>query len=329
MSKIRLTTEELKMGILASDKAILGRAITLVESQSEKDRIQALELVNEILPYAGKSFRIGITGAPGVGKSTFIDGFGEFLLEKGKKIAILAVDPSSKISGGSILGDKTRMEKLVGKSNVFIRPSPAGVELGGVAQSTLESILLCEAAGYDFIIVETVGVGQSETAVKEMTDMLMFLTIAGAGDDLQGIKRGIMEMIDLVVINKSDQIDKSVLNQLVGNLSHALHLFPEREAKPIVEIFPCSALNSVGFEEIWESIENYEKHVKSNNAFDENRNQQKVNWMNRSLINMLQNYLQKNEDLKSNVDKFEELVSENRISPLDAAKQIFEMLKLS
>jgi LAO/AO transport system kinase len=328
MQKNRLTTQELKDGVLASDKAVLGRAITLVESQSEKDRKNALSLVNEILPYSGKSFRMGITGAPGVGKSTFIDGFGDFLLAKGKKVAILAIDPSSKVSGGSILGDKTRMEKLVGKKDVFIRPSPAGFELGGVAQSTLESILLCEAAGYDFIIVETVGVGQSETAVKEMTDMLMFLTIAGAGDDLQGIKRGIMEMIDLVVINKSDQIESQVLNKLIGNFNHALHLFPFREFRPAVEILNCSALNSVGFEQIWDFVTKYETQVKENGSFAKNRNSQALNWMNRSLLNMIQNHLQKNELLKSNIEKFESLVTSKSLSPLDAAKQIFDLLNL-
>ncbi|MCP9755912.1 methylmalonyl Co-A mutase-associated GTPase MeaB [Lacihabitans sp. CCS-44] len=328
MLKNRLSTQELKDGVLASDKAVLGRAITLVESQSVKDRPNALSLVNEILPYSGNSFRMGITGAPGVGKSTFIDGFGDFLLSQGKKVAILAIDPSSKVSGGSILGDKTRMEKLVGKKDVFIRPSPAGFELGGVAQSTLESILLCEAAGYDFIIVETVGVGQSETAVKEMTDMLMFLTIAGAGDYLQGIKRGIMEMIDLVVINKSDQIDSQVLSKLIGNFNHALHLFPAREFRPTVEILNCSALNSVGFDQIWDFVIKYETHVKENGSFAENRNLQNLNWMSRSLLNMIQNHLQKNELLKSNIEKFESLVTSKSLSPLDAAKQIFDLLNL-
>jgi LAO/AO transport system kinase len=299
-----------------------------VESKSEKDRINAISLVNEILPYSGKSFRMGITGAPGVGKSTFIDGFGDFLLKQGKKVAILAIDPSSKVSGGSILGDKTRMEKLVGKKDVFIRPSPAGLELGGVAQSTLESILICESAGYDFIIVETVGVGQSETAVKEMTDMLMFLTIAGAGDDLQGIKRGIMEMIDLVVINKSDQIDSQVLSKLIGDFSNALHLFPSRELRPVIEILNCSAIKGLGFDQIWDFVMEYETRVKNNGSFEENRNSQALNWMNRSLLNMIQKHLQKNELLKSNIEKFESLVTSKSLSPLDAAKQIFDLLNL-
>jgi LAO/AO transport system kinase len=328
MAKNRLTTEEFKNGILAGEKSVLGRAITLVESKSVDDRKLANALVNSILPYTGKSFRLGITGAPGVGKSTFIDGFGEFLLNIGKKVAVLAIDPSSKISGGSILGDKTRMEKLVGKPNVFIRPSPAGIELGGVAQSTLESILLCEAAGYDFVVVETVGVGQSETAVKEMTDMLLFLSIAGAGDDLQGIKRGIMEMIDLVVINKSDQIEKEILGKVKSNFAHALHLFPPRAAKPDVEILSCSALNATGFDEIGQFISSYHLKVNMNGFFEENRKAQKISWMNRSLIHLVENHIQNNDKLKVNVQKFESLVSGNKLSPLDAARQIFELLNL-
>lgn len=328
MAKNRLTTEEFKNGILAAEKSVLGRAITLVESKSVDDRKLANALVNSILPYTGKSFRLGITGAPGVGKSTFIDGFGEFLLNIGKKVAVLAIDPSSKISGGSILGDKTRMEKLVGKPNVFIRPSPAGIELGGVAQSTLESILLCEAAGYDFVVVETVGVGQSETAVKEMTDMLLFLSIAGAGDDLQGIKRGIMEMIDLVVINKSDQIEKEILGKVKSNFAHALHLFPPRAAKPDVEILSCSALNATGFDEIGQFISSYHLKVNMNGFFEENRKAQKISWMNRSLIHLVENHIQNNDNLKVNVQKFESLVSGNKLSPLDAARQIFELLNL-
>jgi len=328
MAKNRLTTDEFKNGIIAGEKSVLGRAITLVESKSAVDRKQANELVNSILSYTGRSFRLGITGAPGVGKSTFIDGFGEFLLKKGKKVAVLAIDPSSKISGGSILGDKTRMEKLVGKPNVFIRPSPAGMELGGVAQSTLESILLCEAAGYDFVVVETVGVGQSETAVKEMTDMLLFLSIAGAGDDLQGIKRGIMEMIDLVVINKSDQIDKEILGEVKSNFAHALHLFPPRAAKPDVEILSCSALNATGFDEIGQFISSYHQKVSRNGFFEENRKAQKISWMNRSLIHLVENHIQNNDKLKVNVQKFESLVSDNKLSPLDAARQIFELLNL-
>ncbi|MCP9771014.1 methylmalonyl Co-A mutase-associated GTPase MeaB [Lacihabitans sp. LS3-19] len=327
MARIRLTLNELSAGVLSGDKAILGRAITLVESQKDEDRILASELIREILPFTGKSFRLGITGSPGVGKSTFIDGFGEFLIKSGKKLAILAVDPTSKISGGSILGDKTRMEKLVNQSNAFIRPSPAGDELGGVAQKTFESILLCEAAGYDMIFVETVGVGQSETSVKEMTDFLLFLTIAGAGDELQGIKRGIMEMIDMVVINKADLVEAESLAKLKGNLIYALHLFPEKTSQCSVNVFACSSLKGDGFEDIWKSILNYEEKVKSNSFFDNNRNQQKVNWMNRSLQYKVLNFFYQNAEFLPKIKKYEELVIQNSMSPIDAANQLFELMK--
>lgn len=328
MARSRLTLDKYKEGILNSDKAVLGQAITLIESQSASDRQLATQLVNAILPYTGKSFRLGITGSPGVGKSTFIDGFGSFLIEKGKKVAVLAVDPSSKISGGSILGDKTRMEKLVGKENAFVRPSPAGFELGGVAQRTFESILLCEAAGFDMIFVETVGVGQSETSVKEMTDFLLFLTIAGAGDELQGIKRGIMEMIDLVSINKSDLLEKEVLGKLRSNLNYALHLFPEKTSGQAVSIIPCSAYSGDGFNQILLELEKFEANVKLNGFFDENRNNQKVNWMNRSILNMIQDFIQKNPTLKENVKRYESEVLNNQISPIDAATKVFELLNL-
>ena len=328
MARSRLTLDKYKEGILNFDKAVLGQAITLIESQSASDRQLATQLVNTILPYTGKSFRLGITGSPGVGKSTFIDGFGSFLIEKDKKVAVLAVDPSSKISGGSILGDKTRMEKLVGKENAFVRPSPAGFELGGVAQRTFESILLCEAAGFDMIFVETVGVGQSETSVKEMTDFLLFLTIAGAGDELQGIKRGIMEMIDLVAINKSDLLEKEVLGKLRSNLNYALHLFPEKTSGQVVSIIPCSAYSGDGFGQILLELEKFEANVKLNGFFDENRNIQKVNWMNRSILNMIQDFIQKNPKLKENVKRYESEVLNNQISPIDAASKVFELLNL-
>jgi LAO/AO transport system kinase len=328
MAKNRLSTDHLKQGILSSDKVLLSRAITLVESKSESDQIQASELINQILPFTGKSFRLGVTGSPGVGKSTFINGFGDFLLNKGKRVAILAVDPSSKISGGSILGDKTRMEKLVGKANVFIRPSPAGNELGGVGHTTFESILLCEAAGYDFIIVETVGVGQSETVVKEMTDMLLLITIAGAGDDLQGIKRGIMEMVDLVVINKIDQIEKDVISKLRSSLLSALHLFPVRDRKPDVEVCQCSSLHSKGFESIYDFIVQYQQNVIANRHFDENRSSQRVSWMRRAFVNMVENFVTKDKKLDAELRNSEELVRANKLNPLEAARHIFGLLKL-
>ena len=329
MARIKLTLNELKTGVLAGNKAILGRAITLVESQKKEDKILAAELIREILPFTGKSLRIGITGSPGVGKSTFIDNFGDFLIKSFKKLAILAIDPTSKISGGSILGDKTRMEKLRNQSDAFIRPSPTGDELGGVAHKTFETILLCEAAGYDLIFVETVGVGQSETSVKEITDFLLFLTIAGAGDDLQGIKRGIMEMVDMVVINKADLIETENLVKLKGNLSYALHLFPEKSSKWQVNVFSCSSLKGDGFQEIWNSIMRFEEKVRNSSFFENNRNHQKISWMNRSLKNKILNYFYQSEELLLKIREYEALVIQNVVSPMDAATQLFDIINLS
>lgn len=326
MIKSKLTILELTAGILAGDISILSRAITLIESKKEEDAILACQLITNILSFSGKSVRLGITGAPGVGKSTFIDRFGAFLISKGKKVAVLAIDPTSKISGGSILGDKTRMEKLLGQKNAFIRPSPAGIELGGVAQTTLESILLCEAAGFDFILIETVGVGQSEIMVKEITDFFIFLTISGGGDELQGIKRGIMEMVDLVVINKSDQIEKNVLKNLINNLNFALHLFPKKESDIQVSVLPCSALNENGFDEIFNTISNYQIITLKSNYFSENRKLQNVSWMNRILEKKILNYFNSNLIYKTQILKAEKEILENKNSPIIAAKEIFEIV---
>jgi LAO/AO transport system kinase len=274
----RLALSEYVAGIKNQDRTILGRAITLIESKNVSDRLLAQKLIAEILPLTGNSFRLGITGAPGVGKSTFIDGFGSHIISQGKKLAVLAIDPSSKVSGGSILGDKTRMESLANDKRAYIRPSPAGDSLGGVAQNTLETLLLCEAAGFDFVIVETVGVGQSETIVKDITDYMMFLTISGAGDELQGIKRGIMEMIDMVVINKSDQISEKELSRLISNINYALHLFPAKDSEFTVGAFTCSALNKTGFDSMYKELEKYKSKTEALGYFQENRNNQQKAW---------------------------------------------------
>ena len=234
--------EELKKG----DISTLGKAITLIESSLEKHRLQAEELIEMCLPFSGKSIRIGITGVPGVGKSTFIESWGNYLTEQGHKVAVLAIDPSSKSSGGSILGDKTRMNELSVNKNAFIRPSPSAGSLGGVAQKTRESIILCETAGYDVILIETVGVGQSETAVHSMTDFFLLLMLSGAGDELQGIKRGIMEMADTIAITKSDgdNIQKAKLASM--EYKNALHLFPQAESNWTPQVGICSAVEKTG-----------------------------------------------------------------------------------
>mgnify|MGYP006194132167 CR=1 FL=1 len=259
MAKNRLSVSEYIQGVLQSDRVVLSRAITLVESTLDSDQLIAEKVMEGILPYSGNSIRIGISGVPGVGKSTFIESFGKILVEKGHKVAVLAVDPSSQQSHGSILGDKTRMENLASDKRAYIRPSPAGSTLGGVSARTREGMLLCEAAGYDIILIETVGVGQSETAVHGMTDFFLLLMLAGAGDELQGIKKGIMEMADMVVINKADgdNIRKSQIAR--SQYQNALHIFPQSESGWSPVVSTASAIKNIGIDKVWEEIIAYKK----------------------------------------------------------------------
>lgn len=261
-------------GIKASDKRILGKAITLIESKKSEHRDLADQLLKRIIPFTGKSVRIGITGVPGAGKSTFIESFGKMAIEKGKKVAVLAVDPSSSINKGSILGDKTRMEELAKDPNAFIRPSPSSGFLGGIANTTYESLLICEAAGYDYILIETVGVGQSETLVNDITDVFLFLKIIGGGDELQGIKRGIMEMADLIFINKvnSENLSKAKLTKT--ELSRALQLITAKEKGWRVPIILGSALENEGLKDTFEKIESFISLKKENGTFQEDRKDQ-------------------------------------------------------
>lgn len=310
-------------GILDGDRVLLSKAITLIESRKSSDREQAYQLVNAVLPYSGNSMRIGITGSPGVGKSTFIDSFGDFLTKLGYKVAVLAIDPSSNISGGSILGDKTRMERLAANANAFVRPSPTSGELGGVGQRTYEAMLLCEAAGYDIVLIETVGVGQSEIAVREIVDMVLFLTIAGSGDELQGIKRGIMETVDLVVVNKADLFEKRKIAELKENLKYALHLFPEKQSQQKTNVIAVSAIEDTGLKQVWESIEGYFKGIKENLFYIENRKVQKVSWMKKTLHSLILDSLLQTSGFKSSFEKFEQEVLLDKISPTEAALKIF------
>jgi LAO/AO transport system kinase len=323
----RLALSEYVAGIKNQDRTILGRAITLIESKNASDRLLAQKLIAEILPLTGNSFRLGITGAPGVGKSTFIDGFGSHIISQGKKLAVLAIDPSSKVSGGSILGDKTRMEILANDKRAFIRPSPAGDSLGGVAQNTLETLLLCEAAGFDFVIVETVGVGQSETIVKDITDYMMFLTISGAGDELQGIKRGIMEMIDMVVINKSDQISEKELSRLISNINYALHLFPAKDSEFTVGAFTCSALNKTGFDSIYKELEKYKSKTEALGYFQENRNNQQKAWFRRLTETKILEYYLNNTELQKLISDFEKDILSLKVGPMEGAQSILDFIK--
>ena len=265
------SVEKLIEGLKSGDKRLLGKAITLVESKKPEHREQAEQLLKEILPLSGKSVRIGITGIPGAGKSTFIENFGRLLLEKGRKVAVLAIDPSSSLNKGSILGDKTRMEELAKEENAFIRPSPSSGFLGGVANTTFETMLICEAAGYDAILIETVGVGQSEVLVSDITDVFLFLKIIGGGDELQGIKRGIMEMVDLIFINKVEEENELKAKSTKLDLMRALHFLPSKEKNWKIPVLLGSALENKGLHEVYDKISEFIELKIKNGTFSETR----------------------------------------------------------
>ena len=270
----RLSLQDYISGIKSSDKRILGKAITLIESKKTEHRVIADQLLKEILPFTGKSVRIGITGVPGAGKSTFIESFGKFAIAQGKKVAVLAIDPSSSINKGSILGDKTRMEELAKDPNAFIRPSPSSGFLGGIANTTFESLLICEAGGYDYILIETVGVGQSETLVNDITDVFLFLKVIGTGDELQGIKRGIMEMADLIFINKVNSENLSKAKMTKTELSRALQFITPKEKNWKIPVILGSALEKSGLDEVFNKIDDYTSLKIKNGTFLETRKNQ-------------------------------------------------------
>lgn len=330
MIQKRLHIEEYVKGVLACDKVVLGRAISLIESNAEEDLKLADTVMNELIPHTGNSIRIGITGVPGAGKSTFIETFGNFLTEKaGKKLAVLAIDPTSKKSKGSILGDKTRMEKLASSKNAFIRPSPTGKTLGGVAANTREVMLLCEASGYEVIIIETVGVGQSESTVKEMVDFFLLLVLAGMGDELQGIKKGIIEMADLIAVNKADGDNKIKAEKTRNQLGMALHLFPLPESGMPVKTLTCSALDNTGIEKIWEEITSYEKHTRDSGFFHKNRKEQHVRWLHQYIKNKLESDFFQNQQIQSELSRIEKNVSEGIISPLQGSVILLNLYRQS
>ena len=269
--------------LLSGNRRALSKAITLIESTREDDQQPAAELLQKVLPHTGKSFRLGISGVPGVGKSTFIESLGMLLIARGHKVAVLAVDPSSPFSGGSILGDKTRMERLIACEDAFIRPSPTGGTLGGVTRKTRESILLCEAAGYDIILIETVGVGQSEFEVASMTDLFMLLMLPGAGDALQGIKRGILELAGVLVVNKYDGDNKARAEAAVREIEQGLHYLQPREEADPARVLLCSALTNEGIEEVWNHTHTLLEELKSTKRLESNRRKQNLNWV-KSLV---------------------------------------------
>ncbi|MBW2962593.1 methylmalonyl Co-A mutase-associated GTPase MeaB [Mesonia aestuariivivens] len=327
LRKKKIDPENLVEQIIQGNKTALSRAITLIESQQTKHQHDVNAIIEGCLPYANQSIRIGITGVPGVGKSTFIEAFGNYLIGLEKKVAVLAVDPSSSISQGSILGDKTRMEELVKQENAFIRPTPSGDSLGGVAQKTRESIILCEAAGFDTILIETVGVGQSETIVHSMTDFFLLLKLAGAGDELQGIKRGIMEMADAIVINKADGENQQPARQAKAEFKKALHLYPETESgwRPKVKL--ASALHHKGIEEIEKMISSYEKATKENNYFQHKRQEQNKFWLLQTINNRLKANFYDQPKIKAELKKQLTAIENNETTPFVAANFLFNLMK--
>jgi len=318
--------EALKRG----NRRALAKAITLVESKLDKHRVQSQDILNQVLADTGNSIRIGISGIPGVGKSTFIEAFGQYLIQQGKKVTVLAVDPSSPLRGGSILGDKTRMEMLSREENAFIRPSPSEGALGGVAQKTRETMLLCEAAGYDVILVETVGVGQSEYEVAAMVDFFLVLMLPNAGDELQGIKRGIMELADALVINKADGESLNLAKQTQGHYKSAFKLMRQNNFwTPRVQT--CSALNNERIEDVWQMVNDYQKAANENinagiSSFTEKRSRQNSEWLNKLIHEMLELKLKQNFEVKNKLPQLRDEVLNNKTTPYNAAQQIIDLL---
>lgn len=320
----RLSAAEFVEGIVKGDITILSQAVTLIESVKPEHQALAQEVIEKCLPYSGHSIRVGISGVPGAGKSTSIDVFGLHVLEKGGKLAVLAIDPSSERSKGSILGDKTRMEKLSVHPQSFIRPSPSAGSLGGVARKTRETIILCEAAGFDKIFVETVGVGQSETAVHSMVDFFLLIQLAGTGDELQGIKRGIMEMADGIIINKADgnNIEKAKL--AATQFRNALHLFPAPESGWTPKVLTYSGFYDIGVKEVWEMVYEYIDFVKQNGYFDYRRNEQAKYWMYESINEQLRDNFYQNPLIESMLPDKERQVLQGNLTSFIAAKDLLD-----
>jgi LAO/AO transport system kinase len=320
-------TNELLSELLDGNISALGKAITLIESQNPKHKEDANSLIEQCLPYANKSIRIGITGVPGVGKSTFLEIFGKHFTKSGKKVAVLAIDPSSISHKGSILGDKTRMEQLVKDPNAFIRPSPSGDNIGGIARKTRESIILCEAAGFDTIIIETTGVGQSEIAVHSMVDFFLLLKLAGAGDELQGIKRGIIEMADAIVINKADRdggkqaaLDRTEFNR-------ALHLFPPKESGWLPQINLCSSTQNKGIESIYKLTQVFFNHIKSNGFFEHQRINQNNYWLTETIQQELKKEFFNKTIIQKALKKYQNDIKNLKTTPFKAAAELIKLSK--
>jgi LAO/AO transport system kinase len=303
---------------------ILSRAITLIESYLPEDKILAQSVLESILPHTGGSIRIGITGVPGVGKSTFIEAFGKYLTQQRKRVAVLAIDPSSQLTKGSILGDKTRMDELSREPLAYIRPSPTGASLGGVTHKTRETMLLCEAAGFEVIIIETVGVGQSETFVHGMVDFFLLLMLAGAGDELQGIKKGIMEMADLIAITKADSGNEHQAKLAQTEYQNALHLLPPDDSGWFPAVVTCSAMEQKGIAEIWELVEKHRAVLSKNGKFTENRQQQNLAWMHNFIKQSLEEKFYQNPQITTQIETIQKAVSEGKKLPIHAAIELLD-----
>ncbi len=321
----QLSTEQLANGVLTGDRAILGRAVTLVESSNRAHQQQAQQLIQQLLPHSGGSIRIGLSGVPGVGKSTFIENFGSNLIKLQKKVAVLAVDPTSERTGGSILGDKTRMQSLSVQPDAFVRPSPTSGTLGGVNRVTRETILLCEAAGFDVVIVETVGVGQSETTVATMVDFFLLLMLPGAGDDLQGIKRGLMEVADMIVINKSDGDNRHRAQAAKNDYTHAIRTLFPASSNWLPPVLTCSAINNEGLDDVWQQVLRHRQICCDNGSFTSHRQQQSMDWLNSTLRHRLLSDFHADESVRRKLVELRQQVSSGQISPVAASDLLIDL----
>ncbi|NLZ18324.1 MAG: methylmalonyl Co-A mutase-associated GTPase MeaB [Desulfobulbaceae bacterium] len=318
------TVDDYAQGVLSGSRAMLGRAITLVESNAARHIDQAQEVLQLLLPHTGKSIRVGITGVPGVGKSSFIEAFGCYLVEQGHRVAVLAVDPSSSISGGSILGDKTRMERLSREERCFIRPSPAGKTLGGVARKTRETMLVCEAAGFDVILIETVGVGQSETAVRSMVDFFLLLMLSGAGDELQGIKKGIMELADALVITKADGSNKIPAQTARSEYERAMHYLQPSTEGWVSHAFTCSSMTGEGIAEIWRVIEKFQEITSASGVFEQHRRDQNVKWVHEMIDAHLHDRFVRHAGVRQIIGSVERAVADGVLPAVAAMHRLLE-----
>ncbi|MDQ1265051.1 MAG: GTPase [Bacteroidota bacterium] len=328
LDKKQIRIEDYISGVTRGDRAFLAKSITLKESVKRELIGLSHLLLSKLMHLSGKSIRICITGAPGVGKSSFIESFGSYMCDIGHKVAVLAIDPSSSLSRGSILGDKTRMENLSRNENAFIRPSPSGGTLGGVAKKTRESIILCEAAGYDIILIETIGVGQSEITARSMTDFFLLLLSPGSGDELQGIKKGSVELSDCIVINKADGMNIENAGITKHNYENALHLINPVTTGWSIRVLTCSAYNNQGIPEIWQIVEEFSNHTKSTGVFEERRNNQLLDWFNTCLEDELKDRFYANSKVSELMKNYGKKVLESKISPAAAAEKILKIIDI-